>query len=100
LGLKVREHRKVQPAIPGVRGVAPDAVHGDAEQRGVEASQDRQEFVIEGQLVAADRTPVRRVKGEDDGAASKLSEREELVRRRVQRKVRRVRAGAEGTRGG
>ena len=52
--LEVSEERKVQLAISAERHVAPNAVHRDAEEFGIQFLKLRQEFVIERRLISAD----------------------------------------------
>ena len=59
--------------------MAPDAVHGDAEELGVEFLEFGEDFVVEGHLIAADGASVRGIEGEDDGAAAEFAEGEALI---------------------
>jgi len=52
--LEVSEDRKTQLAISAEGQVAPNAVHRDAEEFGIQFLKLRQEFVIERRLISAD----------------------------------------------
>jgi hypothetical protein len=58
--------------LPVVRKgeVAPDPVHGNAEQLRVVVAEFAEDLVVERHLVAADRAPVCRVEGEDHRPAA------------------------------
>src|SRR5207245_7496386 len=65
LGLEVCEQGKVQLPVLGKSGVTPDPIDGDADQLGMEVAKLRQDLVIEGHLVTADRAPIDRIEGEN-----------------------------------
>src|SRR5207248_10841173 len=90
LGLEVRQQWKVELAIAGECGVAPHAVHRDPEELGVVALELRQDFVVEGHLIAAHGAPVRGIEGQDHGPAADTPERHRLTRGARDRKSTRL----------
>ncbi len=78
-GFEIREQGEMKPAVLGERLVAPDPVHGNAEQRRAELVEFREELIVEPHLVAADGTPVGGIEGEDDGLSAVFVEGEFLV---------------------
>jgi hypothetical protein len=75
--------------------VTPDAIDGDAEDRGAIFFELRKGLVVEANLITANRAPVGRIKGEDDGLAFEIAEGQNLVRSCMQREVGSFRAGAK-----
>src|SRR5690606_32168028 len=61
----------------------------------VETMEFSENLVVESHLIAADRTPVRRIKRKDDGPRAKVAQRDGLIRRGSQREVRRPCPGWE-----
>src|SRR5205085_7023935 len=92
---KIGQQREAQFAVMREGEMAPDPIDRDAEQFGVEARKLGEDLVVQGHLIAAHRAPVGRIKGENDWPTVKIAQRDLLVGRRVERKVRRWRAGAE-----
>jgi hypothetical protein len=68
-------------AVLGERKMTPDSVHGDPDNLRIELREFRRQLVVESQLIAANGTPVRRVKDEHDGFATQLRERNPLIGR-------------------
>ncbi len=93
LWLKVGEQRKVQMAVLREGVVAPGAINGNADQFGAVFLKLREDFVVERHLVAAYGAPIGGIKSQDDRASAQLGEREFLVGRDRERKIRRGRAG-------
>ena len=79
----------MQLALARERGVTPHAIDRDPHQLGAVVVELGEHFVEERQLIAADGTPVGGIEGENHRTAAQLGERERLVRRGVQREVRR-----------
>ena len=71
--LEISEERKMQLAIPAEGQVAPNAVHRDAEEFGIQFLKLREEFVIERRLISADWTPITRVKKQDDRMSAEVA---------------------------
>src|SRR3954470_3506518 len=87
LGMEVRQQRKVQVAMLGEGLVAPGSVYGEAQELGPVLAKLGKDLVVERHLVAADRTPVGRVEGQDDRSAPQIAEGEPLVGRYPQLEV-------------
>ena len=87
LWLKVGQKGEMKLAIARECGVAPRAIHRNADQFRTELVEFLQHFVVESHLIAADRTPIGRIKGEHDRLATELAESEPLIRRASQREV-------------
>src|SRR5205823_3535427 len=85
LRLEVREQGKVQLALVGERPVAPRAIHRDAEELGAVARELGEDLVVQRHLIAADGTPVRGIKRQDDRLAAVVAQRDGLIRRAVER---------------
>src|SRR5258708_33950515 len=64
--------------------MAPFAIDGDPEDLRVVFLKIFEHFIVKSHLVAANRAPVRRVKGENDLLAGQLAEPELLVRGSIQ----------------
>src|SRR4029077_13884131 len=75
LGLEIRQQREVKATVFLVSQMAPDAVDGNRYQRRVQILELLTQLVIQRQLVPADRTPVGRVKHQNNIAALKLGQR-------------------------
>ncbi len=88
LGLKIRQEREMEVTIFGEFFVTPDAVDGDAEKFGAVFFEFREDFVVEGHLIAADRTEVGGIEGENHGISAQLAESELLIGRDVEREIR------------
>ena len=82
--MKVGEQWKTQPARLNIGFVAPHSVDRDAQQLRAVLAEFRQHLVVKRELIAADRTPVRRIEGEDHRSALQLAERQILIRRHAQ----------------
>jgi hypothetical protein len=67
--------------------VTPLAIDRDPEELGVEFLDLGENLVVESHLVAADRTPVGGIEGEDDRPPAKVGEGDGLVRGRVEGEV-------------
>src|SRR4030095_16911298 len=85
--LEVCEQREMKITVLPVSAVTPCAINGDAQQICLVALELRQAFVVERHLVAADGTPICRVKGENDRASAKVFQRKLLIGRGWKRKV-------------
>src|SRR2546422_11764423 len=72
--------------------MTPDSVHGDSEEFRVELPEFGHQLRIESQLVAADGAPIRGIEAEHHRPTEKISERDMLIRRRLEGEVRRLRA--------
>ena len=94
LGFEVGQQRKAQLSVVRECDVTPHAVDRNADQLGVESRKLWKDFVVEPHLIAADRTPVRRIEREDYRPAAKFAERHLLIGRRRKGKVRRLSSGA------
>ena len=77
----------MQLAVSGESGVAPRAVHRDTDKFGLEILEFGENFIEECHLVATDRTPVGRVKGEHYGLSLEFAETYKLIRRTAQSKI-------------
>ena len=75
----IGQKRKVQFILPGVSRVTPRAIDRDAQDFGLKLLKLIQHFVIESDLIAADRAPVGRVKCEHHRASPELAQRYRLV---------------------
>jgi hypothetical protein len=62
LRLEVREQRKPQLAVLRECLVTPDPVNRNAQQLGAERLKLGEDLVVQRHLVAAHRTPIRRIK--------------------------------------
>jgi hypothetical protein len=60
--------------------MTPGAIDGYPDELGSVAAEFREHLVVERHLVAAHRTPVRRVEGEYDRLSSEVAERQILIR--------------------
>src|SRR2546430_11084779 len=100
LRLEVRQEREMKPALLREREVAPHPVDRDAKQLGPVALKLRKDLVVQHHLVAAHRTPVGRIEREYHRPAAEVPQRDRLVRGAVQREVRCLGPGYEGTTGG
>jgi hypothetical protein len=60
--------------------MTPGAIDGDPDEFGSVAAEFREHLIVERDLVAAHRTPVRRVEGEYDRLSGEVAERQILVR--------------------
>src|SRR5947208_291304 len=98
LRLEVREQGKVQLALVGERPVAPGAIHRDAEELGAVARELGEDLVVQRHLIAADGTPVRGIKRQDDRLAAVVAQRDGLIRRAVEREVGCLSPGRKRTR--
>ena len=63
----------MQLPIPAEGRVTPGAVNGDAEQFRSQFLELRENFIVKRHLVAADRTPIRRVKGENNRLSAEVA---------------------------
>jgi len=90
--LEVGQKREVQVAIPRESEMGPNAVDGDADQLRVVTLKLRQQLLIENELIGTHRAPVLRIEHEDDRPATKLRERNRLIRRRRKRELGRTAA--------
>src|SRR5439155_3644108 len=79
-GIEVGEKREVQVAILRKRQMAPDSVHRDSEEFGVELPEFGHELRIESQLVAADGAPISGIEVKHYGPDEKIPERDMLIR--------------------
>ena len=77
------------------RNVTPCAIDRDAQQLRVESRELVEQLVVQRHLIAAHRTPVGRVEGQDDGTSPKVAERDELIGCRVKRELGCGRSGWE-----
>jgi len=100
LWFEVGQQREVELALARQCGVAPRTVDRDRQQLRVEAGELVQQFVVQGQLVAAYRTPVGGIEREDYVAAAELFQRHALVVGGVQREFRCGGAGSKNSHGG
>src|SRR4029078_7298372 len=87
--------RNARLATVGERDGAPGAINGDPQQLRTEAAELVEQFVVERHLVAADRAPVSGVEGEDYRSSPKVTQGDELIRRRMKREVGRARPGGK-----
>jgi len=71
-------------ALAAKGSMAPRAIDRNAEELSSEASKLRKQFIVERHLIAANRTPVRWIKGEHDRPTAKLRQADELVGRAAQ----------------
>src|ERR1700722_19906422 len=78
--------------------MAPNSVHGNSQQLGVESMEVGQNLVVEGHLVSAYRTPVSWVKSQNHRPASQFVERQGLIGGDVQSEIRRRRARRQNLR--
>jgi hypothetical protein len=63
----------MQFPIPAESRVTPGAVNGDAEQFRSQLLELRENLIVKPHLVAADRTPIRRVKGENNPSPAEVA---------------------------
>ena len=91
LWFKVGQKGEMKLTLARECGVAPRTIHRNADQLRTELVEFLQHFVVESHLIAADRTPIGRIKGEHDRLATELAESEPLIRRASQREVGRIR---------
>src|SRR3989442_4004801 len=75
--------------------MARGSVDGDSEEFGVELPELGIQLSVESQLVAADGAPIRGVDAQYHGPAQKISERDMLIRRRLEGEVWRLGAGLQ-----
>ena len=68
--------------------VGPDPVHRDTQKLRVELLELGEQFLVQGQLIRADRAKVLRVEGEDDRLTPEIGERHALVGRARKRELR------------
>jgi len=80
----------MQVSILAEGGMAPDAINRNSDKLSSMFLELRQYFVVQRHLVAANRTPVGRVEGQDYWPPPKLGERDGLVWRNVQGEVGRL----------
>jgi hypothetical protein len=59
--------------------MTPCAVNRDPEQLGAVFPELRQNLLVQGQLISADRTPVRGIEREDDAAPPEITEVDDLI---------------------
>ena len=95
LRLEVGEERVVQATGGREGAVTPDPVDRDADDGRAMLAELREDLVVQRDLIAADRAPVRRVEHEDDRLPLEVGQRHGLIRRRGQRERGRLRAGSE-----
>src|ERR1700731_995987 len=95
LGLEIRQQRKVQLAILRERIMAPGAIDRDTYDRSLEFVELGQHLIVKRHLIAAHRTPVGRIECHDQWSAAEVTQRDELIGRAMQRKVRRRGTGSE-----
>src|SRR5579859_4391554 len=98
LGFKVSEKGKMQPAVLGKGGMTPGSVYRDAQQLGAMLLKFGEDFVIKRHLIAAYRTPIGWVEGQDDRFAAQFAEGDLLVRCNRQLKIGRCRTGGQDCR--
>src|SRR5579862_3858896 len=79
LGLEVRKQRKSELSILFEREMAPDPIHGNAQELASEALELGQDFIVERHLVATDGAPVGRVEGKDHGASQEFAQGHFLI---------------------
>jgi hypothetical protein len=79
----------MEMAVFGKGFVTPGAINRNADEFGVELLEFGKDFVVEGHLIATDRTPIRRVEGEDDRASAKFMEGKILVGSNAKSEIRR-----------
>src|SRR5689334_8346644 len=79
LRLEIRKQRKVKPPILRESLMTPGPVDEDSEQFGLLFVKLGENFIVERDLVAAHRTPIRRVEAEHDRAAAQVSQRKILI---------------------
>jgi hypothetical protein len=77
--MKVGEQWKTQPARLNIGFMAPHSVDCDAQQLRAVLAEFGQHPVVERKLLAADRTPVRRIEGKDHRPALQFAERQILI---------------------
>src|ERR1035438_9394044 len=75
--------------------MAPDAINRDADQLRIKSVKLRQELIVESHLVPAHRAPIGRVERQDDWLAAKITQRDTLIGRAMQREVGCQGAGSE-----
>src|ERR1700730_6388286 len=92
LWLEIGEKWKAELPVFREGDVAPGTIDGYAEKLGPEALELGQHLLVERHLVAADRAPVGRVEGENDGPPPEVLEADRLIGGRVQREIRSLRA--------
>ena len=85
--MEVRQQWKMQVAILGEGLVTPRAVYRNAQELSAMFAELGKDFVVEHHLVAADRTPVRRIESEDDRPSLQIAKGKPLVRRDPQLEV-------------
>jgi len=59
--------------------MAPNAVDRDAQQLRIEPLELREQLLVQGQLIGADRAPVLGIEHEDHGLPSKRGKRRHLI---------------------
>jgi len=66
-------------AVLAERLVTPHAVHGNAQQLGVEFLKFGKKFVVQAHLVAAHRTPVGRIERQNYRSAAQFAQGQSLI---------------------
>jgi len=79
LRLEIGEEGKMKFALAAKGGMTPRAINRNAKEFSAKASKLGKQFVVERHLIAADWTPVCRIKGEHDWPPAKLRQTDELV---------------------
>jgi hypothetical protein len=87
LGFKIRQEGKLKLAVASKGEMTPGTVNRDSDQSGIEVPKLGEQLVVQRHLVAAYRTPIGRVKGQNDRLASEFPQGDTLVGRAVQAKV-------------
>jgi hypothetical protein len=82
--MKIGEEWKVDVVVLGISLMTPGAVDRNAKNFGTIVLKFRADLVVKGDLVAANRAPVGRVKRKDDAVATQFAERQILIRRNAQ----------------
>src|SRR5262245_16723645 len=87
----------MQFAIPAKGRMTPRAINGNAQKLRIELLELGQHFVVKAHLVAADRAPISRIKGEHHRSPTELGQFHGLIRGALEGEIRRGRAGAQST---
>ena len=96
--MEIGQQRKMQTAVLGISLMAPGAIHRNAEELGAVLAELGEDFIVERQLIAADRTPIGRVEGKDYRLTREVAERQVLIRRDPEGEVGGGRSGRQDMR--